>query len=224
MFRDEANRPDPAPILQGVLASEALYRAGDPRQMYRVETGSLCHGILWPDRRYEVIEFAFPGEIVGLGFLKTHVSLAHALVDTLVSIVAESDIEDELKLDDILEIRRMSAGEREFDYLKECIMLGPKRSPAVRLANYLLTIRAKLEGHEKSGFISDEHCSQEVADLLQMDQDVMAQALLRLQKQGLIAATVGGLTILNRPALERYADAADNPTPSRSGSKLDQFA
>ena len=71
------------PILQKVPTGTILFKLGDQRRLYRVERGAVCHYIRWTNGRHDVIEFAFPGDIIGLGHLSTHVSTAHAMVETV---------------------------------------------------------------------------------------------------------------------------------------------
>jgi len=177
--------------------------------LYRVESGALCHAMLWPDNRYEVIEFAFPGEIVGLGQLDKHVSVASALVDTVVSIVPHAELAAELVSDDVLELRSGAAAEREFNYMRARARQMPERSPVARIASYLLAVVAM---NDQDGapvnFIPDTNANPAIASLLQVDMSVMADGLLQLKKLGLIAPVGGGLRVLDIPGLERLADAA----------------
>ena len=54
-------------VLQTVATGEILFQPGNTRTLYRIERGTVCHYMLWADGRHDVIEFAFPGDIVGLG-------------------------------------------------------------------------------------------------------------------------------------------------------------
>ena len=96
-----------------------LFRPGEPRQLYRVETGAICHYVQPTEGRYEIIEFAFSGDIIGLGRLAKHVTTAKAMVETTVSAITETDIDRALTNDHRLVCRIAEAREREFDYLKK---------------------------------------------------------------------------------------------------------
>ena len=75
-----------APTPLKVAANAFLFRAGDPRtHLYRVETGAIC---LYETRRGDhqsVIEFLFPGDYVGLGFLEKQHLNARALLESTVT-------------------------------------------------------------------------------------------------------------------------------------------
>ena len=163
----------------------------------------------WSDGRHEVIEFAFPGDIIGLGHLGKHVSIAHAMVDTMVSPISADELAREYESNGLLSLKLADAGEREFDYLRENAIHLTKAKPVKRMAQYLIALVRINDGNgQASDFISDTNCSPFAAELLNMDMGTMGAALLHLQKQGLIAATSGGLRILDVDALEQFAEAA----------------
>ena len=59
---------------RSLARGEVLFHTGDKRgKLYRIESGALCHYLRWEDGRREIIEFAFPGDIVGFGHLQSHV-------------------------------------------------------------------------------------------------------------------------------------------------------
>ena len=88
-----------------------------------------------------MIEFAFPGDIIGLGCLPTHVSTATAMVDTSVCVITDLDVERAVTNDNRLYFRLVEAKEREFDYSRSRSRnAGPILSPLQRVANFLLAI------------------------------------------------------------------------------------
>src|SRR6185312_13232440 len=98
---------------------ETLFHAGDARdQLYRVERGALCHYMRWDDGHHEVIEFAFPGDIIGFGHLATHTSTAQAVAKTIVSRISEAEFEQLLETDGQLAARFAAAGDREFEFMR----------------------------------------------------------------------------------------------------------
>ncbi|WP_439544053.1 Crp/Fnr family transcriptional regulator [Hyphomicrobium sp.] len=196
-------------VVQNVDTSEFLFHPGEDRTLYRIESGAICHYMLWADGRHDVIEFAFPGDIIGLGHLRHHVSTAQAMVDTVVSLVSEEDFELALESDDRLSFRQASAVEREFEHLREkTLMEGPKPA-AAKVANFLIAISGMNgpEGRDAS-FIADDITAGFVADKLDMSVDKLGAALLSLKKQGAVKETADGLRIVDMPMLQRLADAA----------------
>src|SRR5262245_37946022 len=79
--------PDISPSHTLALAmGEVLFRPGDAKtHFYRVESGAVCvYQSPWQGNR-ATVEFCFPGDLVGLGFLERHTSTARAAVDTVVT-------------------------------------------------------------------------------------------------------------------------------------------
>jgi CRP/FNR family transcriptional regulator len=123
------------------------------------------------------------------------------MVDSVVSPVSEEDIADLLEVDDRLPLLLASAGEREFDYMRDTTINSGRRTPVERLANYLLAIA-------NDSLIADDVSSGYVADRLQMSVDTLSSALVGLERKGLVAPSEGGLKITDAVELERVANAA----------------
>ncbi|WP_171946400.1 Crp/Fnr family transcriptional regulator [Hyphomicrobium sp. CS1GBMeth3] len=197
-------------MLQNVATGATLFQPGDRRTLYRIESGALCHYMLWSDGRHDVIEFAFPGDIVGLGHLSYHVSTAQAMVDTVVSLVSDEEFESASDRDDRLSFRLASAVEREFEHLRDKSLSGPGHVPAAaRVANFLLALSAMNtpEGRDPRE-ISDDITAGFVAEQLNMSIEKLGAALLLLKKEGAVRETPSGLRIIDTATLQKVADAA----------------
>jgi CRP/FNR family transcriptional regulator len=194
---------------RGLLATgDVLFRKGDARgRLYRVERGALCHYMQWGDGRHEVIEFAFPGDIIGFGPLDRHISAAQAMVETEVSTVAPCDFEEALETDGRLWARHAGATDREFAYRRaEAIGAGEDR-PAARVASLLVALAhmSAREGHDpvlSAGEIASITASGQPG----MSADCVSSALAELERRGLITRSEAGLRIADVDALEACAD------------------
>lgn len=200
---------DAETVLQTVDTGQILFQAGDERMLYRIERGAVCHYMLWHDGRHDVIEFAFPGDIVGLGHLGHHVSTAQAMVDTVVSLVPADAFSVALEHDDRLSLRLSSAVEREFDYLRDRAISANHVPAAAKVANFLLALSQMNipEGRDPE-LIPDEITAGFVADKLDMSIEKLSAALVALKKHGAVRETSGGLRIVDALTLRRMADAA----------------
>ncbi len=196
-------------VLQSVATGAMLFQAGDERILYRVERGAICHYVLWADGRHEVIEFAFPGDIIGLGHLDVHSTTGQAMVDTVVSVVSEEELKNALDHDDRLSFRMTAAVEREFDYLREQTVRHASITPTARVANLLLSLSGLNASEGRNGnVISDDLTAGYVAERLDMSIENLSAALLNLKIQGAVRDTPRGLEIVDLPTLHRLADAA----------------
>jgi len=205
-----ALRPDDEPVQlpRHIIAGATVFRAGEQRRLYRVEHGAICHYVQFAAGAYEVIEFAFPGDIIGLGCLPTHVSTATAMVDTSVCVVTDLDLERALTNDNRLYFRLVEAKEREFDYSRSRSRNAGPLSPLQRVANFLLALASinASEGREPL-IVTDDVSTGFVAEQLQMTIETLEAALLSLRRSGLVTVTDSGLRILDVPALETLADS-----------------
>jgi len=200
---------DAGQILETVDTGEILFHPGDRRTLYRVERGAICHYMLWSDGRHDVIEFAFPGDIIGLGHLDHNVTTAQAMVDTVVSLVTEDTFSAALQNDDRLSFRLASAVEREFEYQRDKSLALSQVPATARVANFLLAL-SSLNGPEgrDPSVISDEITAGFVAEKLDLSIDKLSAALLQLKRDGAVKETASGLRILDTQCLQRAADAA----------------
>ena len=143
-----------------VATGATLFQPGDDREPLRVERGAVCQFQRWPDGRVDMIEFAFPGDVIGLGYLPGHTSSAVAMVDTVVSVMPTDTLEQRLAVDDRLALSLAAAGEREFEFLRAKSLRTALLPPLEKVANYLLAI-ASIEQSEGrySVLVSDEVAS-----------------------------------------------------------------
>jgi CRP/FNR family transcriptional regulator len=189
---------------------ETLFHAGDARdQLYRVERGALCHYLRWDDGRHEVIEFAFPGDIIGFGHLAMHTTTAQAVAKTIVSPISEEEFEQLLESDGQLAARFAAAGDREFDYMRVRSIESSRGNPTKRVAAFLAAMSRMSAGEGRDpSVITEEFSSGAVAEHLNMSVDALAGVLRQLEAQGMVAAADKGLRITDIAALEKFADAA----------------
>jgi len=197
----------PGRFRRPVAMGAKVFQPGEQRRLYRVESGAICHYIRsGAEGEYEVIEFAFPGDIIGLGCLATHVSTAKAMVDTYVSVITDVDLDRALTNDNRLFFKLAEAGEREFDYLKNRSLNGNLVPPIQRVANFLLAV-VSINASEGRALliVTDDVSSGYVAEQLQMSIDTLAKALMKLRETGVVDAVDSGLRILDIVALEQVA-------------------
>ena len=191
---------------RSVAIGAKAFQPGDQRRLYRVESGAICHYARLSDGQQQVIEFAFPGDIIGLGYLPTHVSTAAAIVESCVSVVTDADLDRALTIDNRLFFRLVEAGEREFDYLKNRTLKADPHPPIQRVANFLLAVvRINVSEGREPLLVADDVSSGYVAEQLQMTIDALAKALLSLRCSGLVELSDRGLRIVDVAALETLA-------------------
>ena len=192
-----------------VSAKKTLFKPGELRSVYRVERGAISHIERSLDGQWNVFEFAFPGDLIGLGYLATHCTTATALVDTWVSLVNDFELATFLQNDERLRFSLADAGEREFEYVRTNAVSVSLQPPLQRLAYYLLAISGinGVEGRDAT-YIAEDVASGVIASRLHMTIDTLAMALLTLKRCGILDASQQGLKIIDMARLETVASAA----------------
>jgi len=209
------------PSLEGdrlaIRHGEHLFGPGDPRRVaYRVLSGALCHYMIWPDGSHDVIEFAFPGDVIGLGHLGEHISTAQAMVDTSVAILDDAQVNAALDSDAELSARMASAADREFEFVRRRSLGGGRRTPLNRVAAYILAVCdlkshagethvGETQAHEAGDLVAEFEDGPALANLLEIAAPDLAAAVTELAARKLIARRDDGLAVLDRRGLEALA-------------------
>ncbi|MGI9521711.1 MAG: Crp/Fnr family transcriptional regulator [Hyphomicrobiaceae bacterium] len=168
---------------------EALISVGDQRDMfYRIEAGSLL--VVVSDNEGNQIDCmtAGPSDYVGLGFLQTHTTSAHALTDTTVSCYEVSSSNELSALDPKLRSQLERDTTREFLVRKAKMLSDQHRvTPLQKVARLMLALSdvALREGRALHG-VSDAMDSKFTASLLGMDVELCTACINDLAECNLI--------------------------------------
>ncbi len=189
-------------------SNELLFGIGDPKtQFYAVKTGALVVYEPRSSGQRAIIEFAFPGDLVGLGFLQTHTCSARATVETHVQCLPLS-AQDHLFADDPkAQARLADAIEREVEFLRESSVRFSRQNPLGRIAAFLLTLSREneQEGRDPTVLVQPLECGV-VADFLAMSIDRLGSLLVQLERRGMIEpCPPNGLRIVHPIGLEGLA-------------------
>ena len=200
--------------VKNLAPNEILFQVGDPRAcLYRVESGSLAIYEPRLNGSHAVIDFAFPGDLLGLGFLNNQTHTARAMVETKVACLPIASMDSLVAGDPKSEAKLEQAYEREFELRRNSLVEFGRRSPIKRVAAYLLALSQvnKREGRDANIIDASWQCAF-VADQLELSLDLLTRILVELEKRGLIeSCPSGGLRLKDRDALE---DLAGERSPS----------
>jgi len=196
-----------------LAAGEMLFREGDPRSyFYRVETGAICLYRSLPDGSQDVVEFVFPGDLVGLGYLDSHVCTAQASMLTTLASMPRSALDTVVDQSVRARSRLAAAIEREVAYLKDTLVRRTRPNPLLRVAALFVTLsRYNVYEGRDPAVITDSLTCGTAADHLGLSVDALAQELAELEARGLIEPHEKGLRILDIAALEHLCDGRDEP-------------
>ena len=141
-----AHGPVEDTAIRTLAINELLFGMGGPKtHLYVVKTGALAvYEPRWNGHR-AIIEFAFPGDLVGLGFLETHTCSARATTETRVQCLPLSAQDRLFANDPRAQARLADAIEREVEFLRESSLRFSQQNPLGRLAAFLLTLSRENE-------------------------------------------------------------------------------
>jgi len=192
--------------------NEFLFRTGEAKTcFYRVNSGAVC--LYEKDcPEHPVVDFAFPADYVGLGFLRTHSCCARAVTSTeltclpleVLATVIENDCIAQAKLDDAIE--------REFEYRRAALVEAGRGAPLERLAAFLVSL-SRTNAHEGRDPTVIGDCCPSVfaAGYLGVSIEELTALLLELERRKLIEAYSGGVRLRDIGALEKLASPTVAP-------------
>lgn len=200
---------EPSSFVRRLAAKEVLFRAGDARtSFYRIETGAIClHEARWHDER-SIIDFGFPGDFVGLGFLETQSCSASAICECQVTCIPWDQLTSTLAGDGSAQQKLQTAIEREFELRRMRMVERARQYPLERVAAFLIGLSRNnaSEGRDPN-VIGDSMDCGIAADYLGLSVQDLGCLLIELSKRGLIGlCPPNGLRILDNNALEELAD------------------
>ena len=187
---------------------ETLFREGDTRShVYRVERGALCLFRSRADGGQDIFEFAFPGDLVGLGYLDSHVSGAQAAMETSLICLSRTALDPSAERNARSRARLTAAIEREVTFLRESLLRSGHAGPLERVAALFVTLSHynAYEGREPT-LITDSLKCGVVAGYLNMSVDQLAAQLSEMEARGLIEPCEKGLHLKDLDGLEKIAD------------------
>ena len=196
--------------LKTFAPTERLFSLGDPKtELYVVESGVVAVYEPRLEGHPAVIEFAFPGDVIGMGFLQTHTCTARASVETVAHCVPLG-AQDRLFADNPrAQVRLADAIEREFEFLRRSSVKFSRENPLGRVAAFLLALSRQNahEGRDPALLLQPLQCGV-VADFLALSIDRLGAFLVQLNQRGIIEQIPGGLRLIDVAAIERLAGAA----------------
>jgi CRP/FNR family transcriptional regulator len=198
--------------LRGVEAKAFLFAEGDPvSHVYRVETGAIALFKVLADGRRQVLGFAYPGDLIGLGIAEMHAMNAQAVKPTRVRCLSVKSVRQLASRDPALSFRLFEALARELAATRELMFTTGHRSAAERVAGFLMACsrRKKASGNDPTAF-ELPMTRVDIGDLLGLTIETVSRTLTRLRHMGLIALpSYDDVRILAIQELEKLAAGDD---------------
>ena len=194
--------------LRRVEAKGFLFTEGDPiSHVYRIETGAIALVRVLADGRRQVMGFAYPGDLIGLGVEDEHAMNAQALKPTRVRCLPVSSVRQSTTNDPTLGFMLYEALARELAATRDLMLTTGHRTAAERLAGFLAAFSRRNERNGKDATILQLPMSRsDIGDFLGLTIETVSRTFTKFKAMGLIELRQGNeVKIIDRVALEKLA-------------------
>jgi CRP/FNR family transcriptional regulator len=198
--------------VRSLEAKEHLFCEGDAAShVYRVMVGHICIYRMMPDGRRQVIDFAYPGDIIGLGALGDHTDSAQAMERTIVRSMPSATLRELAQADARLGIKLYEALSKELLAARELLFTVSQRTAVERVAAFLLALSRRGARFGKSASeIVLPMTRMDIADFLGLTIETVSRTLTRLRHDGVIDLEQCILVNIRKPdVLARLAQGGE---------------
>jgi len=195
--------------LRAVGAKEHVFTEGDTRShVYRVEAGALCLYKLMSDGRRQVLGFAYPGDLIGLGTGGAHQFNAQATKQVRLRVLPWAVVQQAARLDPDFGIKLYEMICDELAAARDLLLTTGQRTAGERVAAFLVAMvrRAERKGH--SGTVVHLAMTRsDIADLLGLTIETVSRTFTKLRHVGMIdLAQSTRVEVLDMDGLEDLAN------------------
>jgi CRP/FNR family transcriptional regulator len=187
---------------------EHVFCEGDPRtHVYRVEDGVIAIYKTLFDGRRRIIDFAYPGDFIGLGVLGEHIMSAQATCAAKVRCLSASALESLAETDASLALKLYKSVCQDLAAARSLLVTVGQRSAIERVAAFLLALHRR-RGDETNDVIELAMRRSDIADLLGLTIETVSRTLTKLREMRAIEVEQGGTTV-RLADLARLTDLAN---------------
>jgi CRP/FNR family transcriptional regulator len=196
-------------LLKTIEAKDHIYRCGDAAShVYQVDSGHVCVYRTLSDGRRQVIDFAYPGDIIGLGAIDQHADSAQAITKVRMRCIRTSTLRQAAQQDGRLGLRLCDAVSRELLASRELLFTVGRCTANERLAAFLMGLSRR---NQRNGADPDEFVLPmtrwDIADFLGLTIETVSRSFTKLREEGIIDIEQCVLvTIVDHAALARIAE------------------
>lgn len=194
--------------IRRLMAKEHVFCEGDDREhVFRVEDGVIAVYKTLPDGRRQIIDFAYPGDLIGLGVLGEHVLSAQATVPSRVRCLSAAALERMAETDAGLALKLYKSVCQELAATRSLLVTVGQRSAIERVAAFLVALHRRTATGDSSTIKLAMRRS-DIADLLGLTIETVSRTLTKLRTMGVIDVEQGGTRVqfLDLPRLVDLAN------------------
>ena len=174
--------------LRRVEAKEFLFAEGDAMShVYKIETGALALYKVLSDGRRQVMGFAYPGDIVGLGVDAEYTMNAQAVKPTRVRCLPVMSLRQSAASDPALGFRLYEAIARELAATRDLMLTTGQRSAMERVASFLLALSRRNQRNDQDPASFELPMTRtDIGDFLGLTIETVSRTFTKLKSMHLI--------------------------------------
>lgn len=174
---------------------EHVFCEGDDREyVFRVEEGVIAVYKTLPDGRRQIIDFAYPGDLIGLGVLGEHVLSAQATVSSKVRCLSASALERIAETDAGLALKLYKSVCQELAATRSLLVTVGQRSAIERVAAFLVALHRRTAS-DGSHTVKLAMRRNDIADLLGLTIETVSRTLTKLRNMHVIDVEQGATRV-----------------------------
>ena len=178
----------PGATARELRAKEHVFFEGDHKtHVYLVESGAVSIYKVLVDGSRQVIDFALPGDLIGIGSNAEHINSAQATVATKLRRVSYDTLQRHAKTDPALAILLYEALSEELAAARDLLVTVGQRSASQRVAAFLLALSSRNRRYDKDpANIILPMTRSDIADFLGLTIETVSRTISSLKANGLI--------------------------------------
>ncbi len=188
---------------------EHIFTEGDRRtHIYRVEKGAISLYKIMPDGRRQILGFAYPGDLIGLGSCEEYKFNAQATKPTELKSLRWTVIQNSARHDPELALKLYEAISLELAAAHDLLLSTGQRSALERVAVFLLAMSRRGGRNGREGAIVNLPMTRaDIGDFLGLTIETVSRTFTKLRQLGIIGlARSASVHLLDIGALQELAE------------------
>jgi CRP/FNR family transcriptional regulator len=174
--------------LRRLAAKEFVFNEGDAAtHLFRVEAGAVALYKVLIDGRRQIVGFAYPGDLIGLGAQAEHVMNAQAIMPTRLRCIPVATLRQSALRDASLAMTLYEAMTLELAATRDLMLITSQRSAVERVAGFLLALSRR---NERNGLdpanIELPMTRADIGDFLSLTIETVSRTFTKLKALGVI--------------------------------------
>jgi CRP-like cAMP-binding protein len=189
-------------------AREHIFFEGDAKDhVYQVEKGTMCLYKTLPDGRRQIVDFAYPGDFIGLGAPGDHVFSAQAITLTRLRCLPAGLLHEVARHDPEIGLQLYRALSDQLLAARDLLLTVGQRNATERLAALLFALSRRNERNDADPErIALPMTRADIADFLSLTIETVSRTFTKLRQSGIIDLVQSSLVVVrDRHTLERLA-------------------